>query len=124
MLEDANTYQRIREVFLENYPQATEILHGGARGVDQLASRLVKDLQLKETIIEPDYAKYPPKVAPLIRNAELVQAADAVLVVYGPKGKKGGTWDTAQKAIKLNKRLIELLPNGNTQEHQPQLTLF
>lgn len=69
-------------------PEATEILSGGARGVDTLARIWAESHGLPCTELLPDYARYG-RGAPLKRNIALVQAADMVIAIWD--GKSRGT---------------------------------
>lgn len=100
------------------------ILHGGAQGADQLADRFGKEQGLPVEVIRPDYRQYPDRLAPLMRNTELVARADAVIAFYGPKARTGGTWDTVKKALARNLPVTELLADGSTQHTPAQLSLF
>lgn len=66
----------------------TEIVSGGARGVDTCAARYARDLGLKLTVFLPDYESYG-KRAPLIRNREIVNYADRVVAFWN--GTSHGT---------------------------------
>lgn len=95
--------------------QPTTILHGGAKGIDQLAKNYAKLKQIHETELRPDYMKYHYKKAPLKRNEDLVNNSDVVLAIYSNRGKTGGTAYTANFAIKSNILVIEIYDNGNIQ---------
>ena len=101
------------------------ILHGGAKGADQLAEKYAKERGIKTIVIRPDYEQHPAKVAPLKRNSDLVNLADATLALYGKdRDRKGGTWDAVQKTLKANKPLLERMSDGKIVHTEPQLTLF
>ena len=122
-LTDAD-YRKLAAAIEKHYPTASEILHGGAKGGDQLASRYARENGLLETVLHPDYEQHAPKLAPLLRNTELVKLADATLAVYADK-KSGGTLDTATKTLKAGKPLVELnATTGTTEQHEPPQTLF
>ncbi|MEZ4995304.1 MAG: DUF2493 domain-containing protein [Saprospiraceae bacterium] len=108
----------------EEQAPITMILHGGARGADQLADRFGREYGLEVKVIRPDYKRYPEKLAPLMRNTELVAQADAVIAFYGPRGKAGGTWDTVKKALANNLPITELFADGTVKYTPPQRTLF
>lgn len=80
------------------YGSISLIISGGASGVDQLAERYAKDHQIEITIFKPDYSKYPGKIAPLIRNQQIVDMADYLIAF--PTEQSRGTWDTVTKARK------------------------
>lgn len=64
----------------------SEIVSGGAGGVDLLAKRAARQLGLKYTCIRPNYSKYG-RVAPLVRNNEIVDRADYVLAFWNGYSK-------------------------------------
>ncbi len=81
-----------------------EILHGDAKGADQLAQEYALKYDIPTRIIKPDYNKYPPKQAPLIRNKELVDLCDYCIAMYKYE-VKGGTAYTARYASDSGKLL-------------------
>jgi len=103
----------------------TLLLHGGAKGADQLAQRYANEHSIPTKVIRPDYESHHYKTAPLHRNTELVKNADYVIALYAEgRTRKGGTWDTVQKALAANKPTTEILPNGSTRHTQPTPTLL
>lgn len=121
---DAHHYAALAAVMEAHYPNATEIVHGGARGGDQLAKRYAREKGLKETELRPDYDSHHPKAAPLMRNTELVKLATATLAIYCD-ARSGGTLDTATKTLAAGKKLIELNAlTGETTTLLPAPTLF
>ena len=68
---------------LEAYlPQGvTEIISGGARGVDTCARQYALRHHLKLTEFLPDYARYG-RAAPLKRNITIIENADLVLAFW------------------------------------------
>ena len=75
---------------LEKYlPESTtEIVSGGARGVDSCAKAYAVQKGLKLTEFFPDYATYGRK-APLIRNQLIINYADCVFAFWD--GSSRGT---------------------------------
>lgn len=69
-------------------PDVTEIVSGGARGVDLAAAEYAKKngIPLKEFL--PDYPRFG-KAAPLKRNQQIIEYADTVLAFWD--GKSRGT---------------------------------
>jgi hypothetical protein len=119
-LSDNNTYTQMEKAL--NTMQPSQILHGGAKGVDTLAAKYATTNKLPQTVIKPNYQRYG-KAAPLIRNTELVEKADAVLCIYEPgRARKGGTGDTYRKALKAKKPLTEI--NAEVCKLKTQLGLF
>ncbi len=73
---------------LEDYlpPETTEIVSGGAQGVDRSAKEYALEHHLKYTEFRPDYARYQ-RAAPIRRNDEIIQYADLVLIFWDGKSR-------------------------------------
>ena len=82
------------------------IISGGARGIDRVAERYADDHKISKLIMYPRYDLYG-RTAPLIRNREMVDLADAVLVIWD--GKSRGAMHTSEYARKKNKSLTVIL---------------
>ncbi len=76
---------------------ATEIVSGGAVGIDTLAEIYARNNDLPTKIFKPDYAKYG-KRAPLVRNDEIIRYAQYVLAIWD--GQSHGTAYTVAACIK------------------------
>ncbi len=87
---------------LEKYvPECvTEIISGGAKGVDECAKRFAAERGIKFTEYLPEYNKYG-KGAPLKRNEEIIKNADAVIAFWD--GKSKGTGYVVKKCYELDK---------------------
>ena len=72
----------------------TEIVSGGARGIDRCAARYAHTHGLKLTEFLPDYEAYG-RGAPLKRNLQIIDYADMVLAFWD--GKSTGTVYTIRK---------------------------
>ena len=81
-------------------PETDLIISGGAGGVDTLAERYADAHRISKVIIRPKYELYG-RAAPLKRNEEMVDMADAVLVIWD--GKSRGTKYTVEYAKKRGK---------------------
>ena len=66
----------------------TEIVSGGAKGIDQSAAKFAKTHEIKLTEFLPQYSIYG-KAAPIIRNRQIVDYADCVFAFWD--GKSTGT---------------------------------
>ncbi len=66
----------------------SEIVSGGAVGVDTIAKNYAVTHNIKYTEFLPEYEKYG-KIAPLLRNISIVKYADEVLVFWD--GKSSGS---------------------------------
>jgi flavoprotein len=115
-------YEQLKAAIECYAPNVSEILHGGAKGIDTLAQLYAEKHNIPTTVIKPDYEKHTAKIAPLIRNTELVALCDGCIAYY-KESQKGGTLDTAKKARKAGKLLVEIL-DGKAKEPVKQLGLF
>lgn len=66
----------------------TEIISGGAKGIDTCAREYAQSQNIKLTEFLPDYKKFG-RAAPIKRNAAIVQNADMVIAFWD--GKSRGT---------------------------------
>ncbi len=80
----------------------SEIISGGARGIDSLAAQYAKEHGISLTEFLPDYDKYG-RGAPIVRNRLIVQAADKVLAFWD--GASRGTLSSINLAKKMGKKL-------------------
>lgn len=70
-------------------PKATtEIVSGGARGIDRCAREYAKSHNIKLTEFLPEYERYG-RSAPIKRNLQIIRYADIVLAFWD--GKSHGT---------------------------------
>ncbi len=78
----------------------TEIISGGAAGVDKLAERYAGEHALKLTVFLPQYGLYGRR-APLLRDESIARECDALLALWD--GCSTGTMYTVNFARKLGK---------------------
>ena len=85
----------------------TEIVSGGARGVDTSAREYANAncIPLKEFL--PDYSKHG-KRAPLVRNIDIINYADVVLAFWD--GKSRGTKFVIDNCKKMGKACRVFIP--------------
>jgi len=98
---------------------ASEIVSGGAQGVDTLARQYAKEHRLILTEFLPDYEAETenPRAAPLLRNQKIVDYADYIIAFWD--GRSKGTRYTIQYAHKQNKPVkLVLLKAGTCGERQ------
>ena len=96
-----------RNIFIENFDRyltkdVTEIVSGGAKGVDFCAKKYAQTHNISYKEFLPDYKKYG-KAAPLYRNNEIIAYSDKVLAFWDRTSK--GTKYVIQKCQKQNKPL-------------------
>lgn len=85
-------------------PQGTtEIVSGGAKGIDTCAREYALAHGLPLTEFLPDYGRYG-RAAPLKRNKEIVAYADIILAFWD--GLSHGTASTLKEAEKQGKKVL------------------
>ncbi len=94
---------------LEDYipEDVSEIVSGGARGVDTSAREYAIKNGIKLTEFLPEYSKYG-RVAPLKRNDLIAEYADEALVFWD--GKSRGTQYTVNRFERLHKKITIIKP--------------
>ncbi|MBQ7375278.1 MAG: hypothetical protein IJW52_00135 [Clostridia bacterium] len=78
------------------------VISGGAGGVDSLAEQYADIHRLSKYILRPRYDLYG-RAAPLKRNEQMVDIADALLVIWD--GRSKGTQYTLKYAKKMKKQV-------------------
>ena len=100
---------------LERYLPAktTEVVSGGAAGVDACAKEFALKNKIKYTEFLPEYEKYK-KGAPLKRNIQIIEYADLVIAFWN--GRSKGTRHVIEqcKSLKKNIRVILFPPQGDS----------
>ena len=86
--------------------KTTEIVSGGAKGVDSCAAEYAKKKGLKLTEFLPQYERYK-RGAPLVRNMEIIMYADKVIAFWD--GKSKGTKYVIEKCRSMNKDITVIL---------------
>ena len=81
----------------------TEIVSGGARGIDTAASNYTMEHGLKLKVFLPEYERYK-RGAPLKRNLLIAEYADECIAFWD--GESKGTMHTAECFRKLNKKVV------------------
>ena len=91
-------------VDIEDYltDDVTEIVSGGARGVDSCAALVASKRNVKLTEFKPNYSKYG-RCAPLKRNDQIAEYADEALAFWD--GTSKGTQYTVKAFQKLGKKV-------------------
>lgn len=83
--------------------EATEIISGGARGIDAIARKYALQHGIPLTEIRPAYARYG-KGAPLRRNLEIIAQAELVIALWD--GSSTGTAQVIAECRKQGKPII------------------
>ena len=94
--------REINKIDIEKYiTKEDEIVSGGAKGVDTIAANYAKTYGIKLTEFFPQYKIYG-KAAPIIRNKEIVDYADKVIVFWN--GESKGALSVIKYAQKTGKQ--------------------
>lgn len=80
---------------------ATEIIHGGARGADSLAGKVARDMRLPCTEYIADWKRHG-RAAGSIRNQRMLNEGKPDLVLAFPLEESRGTWDMVRRAKRAN----------------------
>ncbi|MDR1240389.1 MAG: hypothetical protein LBK29_00700 [Oscillospiraceae bacterium] len=82
-------------------PQGVKaIVSGGALGIDTAAENFAREHNLPIRIFKPNYFAFG-KIAPILRNKQIVKAADRILAIWD--GKSKGTFHTIKFSYILKK---------------------
>lgn len=104
------TSRSIENIDISRYiPKDTKlIISGGAKGIDKKAEQYADAHRISKLILRPEYKLYRRR-APLIRNEEMVNTADKVLVFWD--GKSRGTKYTIDYANSIGKSIEVVMVN-------------
>jgi hypothetical protein len=97
------TIENIKDYIPSN---ATEIVSGGAKGVDTCAAEYATQNKIKLTVFLPNYTRYG-KGAPLKRNSEIAEYADSAIAFWD--GSSKGTLYTINEFKRRNKSVIVII---------------
>lgn len=86
--------------------EVTEIVSGGAKGIDTCAKNYARANGLKLTEFLPEYKKYG-RGAPLLRNLEIIDYADEVIAFWN--GTSRGTKYVIDQCKKKNKKVTVII---------------
>lgn len=86
--------------------EVTEIVSGGAKGVDTCAREYALENGLTLTEFLPEYQRYG-RGAPLKRNMQIIDYADCVLAFWD--GQSRGTKYVIEQSQKKNKKVTVIL---------------
>ena len=96
-------------------PETTEIVSGGAAGIDQCAKAYAEANGIKYTEFLPEYSKYK-RNAPLKRNIQIIEYADLVLAFPRPDGSSRGTQHVINNCNKLNVPVEVIILSENAEK--------
>jgi hypothetical protein len=86
------------------------LVSGGAAGADLLAEQYAQRNKIQTKIFLPDYDRFG-RSAPLKRNVQIVEYSEAVVAFWN--GASAGTLHAIKEALKLDKKVIVVRPDGS-----------
>lgn len=96
----------------------TEVVSGGAKGVDALGERYAKALSIPCKVFPADWNQYRNAAGP-IRNRQMAEYADALIAIWD--GHSRGTKNMIEEAKKRNLlvhiHLVGTGPEKNPEDH-------
>lgn len=95
-------------ILLGGLKKDTQIISGGATGIDTLVRMLARRVELPFTEYIPDWVTYG-KSAGFQRNRLLVEQADIVIALWD--GSSAGTLDTIEQMTALDKTVYIITPS-------------
>lgn len=99
------TIENIISYFMNRF-KIKEVVSGGARGVDACGLDFAKTFDIKVTIFKPDWEQYGKAAGP-IRNRQMAEYADALLLIWD--GKSKGSKNMKEEMSKLSKPVYEVI---------------
>lgn len=91
-------------------PYTTEIVSGGAKGIDSLAAAYADEHNIPLTVFLPEYKKYR-YAAPLKRNLQIIDYADEIVAIWD--GRSKGTKYVIDNCHKLGKPVTVYIITGD-----------
>lgn len=102
--KDYDNFEKIVDNYISEIGQPSEIVSGGATGVDMMAEKYADNNKIPTKIFYPQYDKYKyGRDACLSRNTEIIEYSTHILAL--PTQKSTGTYDSITKAKKMSKEL-------------------
>jgi hypothetical protein len=83
---DITDYSIVKTAYVKSGFMATEIVSGGARGVDYLGEVLANNINISIKRFPADWNKYGKRAGPL-RNLQMAEYADALVAVWDGESK-------------------------------------
>lgn len=100
------TTKQIREFINFFNLQPSIIVHGGATGIDSCGSNYANEWGLSSSVFLPEWDKHRKAAGP-IRNKEMAESADALLLIWD--GESKGSKNMKENMLKLNKPVYEVI---------------
>lgn len=103
------TYDQLADFLTENlgcWSHVTEIVSGGARGIDASGEDFAKRYELKLTQFPAEWYKHGKSAGPK-RNLQMAMYADALLLIWD--GQSKGSANMKARMLGMNKPVIEVI---------------
>jgi hypothetical protein len=101
---DYNNYTAVCDAILDSGVDVTEVVSGGAKGVDSLGERWAKENDVPVKKFVADWNKYGRSAGPL-RNKEMVNYADTLIAIVPYTSP--GTTNVIKQALDNNLRVFK-----------------
>lgn len=96
--------------FLDRYMiWPTEVVSGGAKGMDQSGEFFAQDFEIKITRFPADWDTHGKMAGP-IRNKQMAEYADALVLIWD--GQSKGSMNMRKTMLSLNKPIYEVILKG------------
>jgi len=102
---DYSSYNKVKKVLSELRPAPTLIIHGGARGADNLADKWAFENGIEREVYKADWDKHDRRAGP-IRNSQMLKEGKPDLVIAFPGGI--GTADMVNKSLRANVKVLQI----------------
>lgn len=90
----------------EKFRGVTEIVSGGAKGIDSVGEEFANDSHILVNRFDADWEKHGKAAGP-IRNKKMAEYADALLLIWD--GKSKGSANMKKEMLLLNKPIYEVI---------------
>lgn len=104
---DITEYQLVHDAIYTSPWLITEIVSGGARGVDTLGEQAAAAFGIPTKIFPADWDTHKRAAGP-IRNQQMAEYSEGLIAIWD--GKSTGTWDMIKRARKHKLRVHIVQP--------------
>lgn len=114
-----NSYRLLKKAINESgiKDNITEVISGGARGVDRMGFLWAEEFHIPVAIFLPDWKRYGNR-AGILRNIEMIDYADALIALWD--GESKGTRHSIDYAIKRDIYVWVALHTYSARGNYPQ----
>jgi hypothetical protein len=102
-------YEMVKLAIIKSGFKITQVISGGAVGVDKLGERWAQENNVPVKRFPADWKTYGKAAGP-IRNSEMVKYCEAAIIIWD--GSSRGAQDTITKMQNANKELFIYVPNA------------